>query len=452
VFAESSKAVVLQEAMQSNEAVKGLHDSLQIRDLKYRSEIAFYENLIGTTANKNANSENLKRWQDGLFDFKEAYQDFKSSLEKENSTYYTFKYATNLAPVEKIQDALNEEMALIEYFVGHKHIYVFHIEKENFTFTKSVQSKQLEQDIECLEQYLIHKPDNFTFKNDFESFVYTSNSIFEGILGTTFKNLSKVVKHLIIIPDNYLYNISFETLLTTLQQQEKEAFYHPDNLSYLGEDFSTCYGYSASFLLKTLQYNSDNHSNNFIGYAPGFLDLNNNQDEVKKVNAYFNDIVRIGDPANSSNFLKDIKQSKIIHLATHARKSSKNYKLNEIHFSDTILTNYHIENMDITAGLTVLSACETATGLLQSGEGAMSLSRSFFLAGCPSLVSSLWRADDESTADIMFYFYKYLKAGADKDVALQKAKLQYWKDAGMRESHPFYWAGFVQSGNRRALF
>jgi len=119
---------------------------------------------------------------------------------------------------------------------------------------------------------------------------------------------------------------------------------------------------------------------------------------------------------------------------------------------DTVITNYHIENLKINVDLTVLSACETGSGIIQSGEGTMSLARSFFLAGCPSLVSSLWLANDESTADIMLYFYQHLKAGETKDVALQKAKLQYCADAGIRESHPFYWAGFVQSGNRRALF
>ena len=82
----------------------------------------------------------------------------------------------------------------------------------------------------------------------------------------------------------------------------------------------------------------------------------------------------------------------------------------------------------------------------------MSLARSFYLAGCLSLVSSLWRANDQSTAKLMLYFYRNLKNGATKDVALQQAKLQYCEEAGLRESHPFYWAGFVQFGNRKALF
>jgi len=44
----------------------------------------------------------------------------------------------------------------------------------------------------------------------------------------------------------------------------------------------------------------------------------------------------------------------------------------------------------------------------------MSLARAFYLAGCPSLVASLWRANDASTAKLMLYFYQHLKDGAKK--------------------------------------
>jgi len=190
----------------------------------------------------------------------------------------------------------------------------------------------------------------------------------------------------------------------------------------------------------------------FLKLAPEFEDLMNNRSEIKVIQEEMPGAIFLNEEANLNNFKQHATTSKILHLSTHAKQNHNNHKLSEIHFSDTVMTNYHIENMQINASLTVLSACETASGFIQSGEGAMSLARSFFLAGCPSLVSSLWPADDESTADIMLYFYQHLKNGATKDVALQQAKLQYCSEAGIRQSHPFYWAGFVQSGNRRKLF
>jgi len=212
------------------------------------------------------------------------------------------------------------------------------------------------------------------------------------------------------------------------------------------------YNYSASLFLRSIDHYEVDHSNDYTGFAPYFKDLSYNQKEVKNINALFDNAVFIDSDANFESFKAQAKQAKIVHLATHAKKNVTHHMLNEIQFADTVVNNYQIENLNIDAVLTVLSACETGAGYMQSGEGLMSLSRSFFLAGCPSLVSTLWRAADESTADIMFYFYKHLKDGFSKDVALQKAKLQYCEEAGIKESHPYYWAGFVQFGNRRVLF
>ena len=48
----------------------------------------------------------------------------------------------------------------------------------------------------------------------------------------------------------------------------------------------------------------------------------------------------------------------------------------------------------------------------------------------------------------MISFYKYLKSGKQKNEALQLAKLDYLKNTNDAElKHPFYWAGFVVSGD-----
>jgi len=451
-FAENSKAIVLQEAMQMKEAFKGLNDSLQQKDIKFKADIAFYENLIGTTAPKKSNTNKLSEWKEALFELKETYVAFKKKVETENPDYYSFKYATALANVTEIQNNLSNRLAIIEYFAGKKNIYIFTIEKDDLDLLKVSNTKQLKQDVDCLKEYVMTKPSAALFKNGYESYLYTANNIFHELLNPALINLSKKVRHLAIIPDKYLFNISFDALLTSFTEEKKEALYHPKNLRYLVEDYSVFCNYSASFFLKTLKHSQRKHSTNFIGYAPEFSNLFKNAEEVTLINQFFDSTIRIGNLANFQNFNTDIKESMILHLATHAQQNQYNHKLSEIHFSDTVITNYHIENIRTNADLTVLSACETGSGFIQSGEGAMSLSRSFFLAGCPSLVSSLWRANDESTAVIMLYFYQHLKAGANKDVSLQNAKLQYCEEAGIRESHPYYWAGFVQSGSNKALF
>lgn len=451
-FIENSKAIVLQEAMQKQTAIKGLNDSLQSKDIKFKADIAYYENLIGVTVNKKANAIYIKQWKEALFELKETYEAFKQQIEVENPNYYTLKYATAIADLEEVQENLNSQMALIEYFVGKKNLYIFLVEKDKYKLFKLTTDAQLKQDIDCLKEYIRTPPSKANFKNNYEPFVLTANSIFNQILKPVFPDLSKQVNQLVIIPDKYLWNISYDALLTTLKEAKKEALYHQKNLSYLYEDFSIAYSYSSSFLLKTRELEPTEFNHQFIGYAPKFTNLFKNEEEVTSISQMFKGNIRLGQNASYQTFQKDVQENLIIHLATHASQNLDNHKLSTIQFSDSIITNYHIENMKIKAALAVLSACETGSGFIQDGEGAMSLARSFFLAGCPSLVSTIWTADDDSTESLMLYFYQYLKAGETKDVALQRAKLQYCNEAGLRESHPFYWAGFVLSGNYKALF
>ena len=72
----------------------------------------------------------------------------------------------------------------------------------------------------------------------------------------------------------------------------------------------------------------------------------------------------------------------------------------------------------------------------------MSLSRAFRYAGARSVLASLWLVKDNDAADIMDRFYHALLHGSTKSAALQYARLE------MSDSqHPFFWAGYVLSGD-----
>jgi len=451
-FAESSKAIVLQENLQASYALEGVDESIQRQDISYRSKIAFYQNSINTNKTIKGNETQIENWQKELYKCKEAYEDFLKQIEQDYPNYYKVKYAHSLASISSIQKTLTSETALVEYFSGHENIYVFIITVDQFFVYTTATNKQLsDKDIKQFNQF-IHQPDRSGSSEIFQTFKNLSHKLFKNLLSIGIGQLKNSIKRLIIIPDGLLYNISFEALLTTENEHQPAAFYGIQNLDYLHKLFAISYNYSATILLNSINIPNKNYQNTFCGFAPDFKNLENNIAEVENIKGYLGGENKISNAANFENFTLSAKKSKILHLSTHAKQHENNHKLSEIQLSDIVVTNYHIENMQINADLIVLSACETATGLLQSGEGVMSLSRSFFLAGCPSLVSSLWRADDESIADIMLYFYQHLKNGAAKDVAMQQAKLQYCKEASIRQSHPFYWAGFVQSGNRSALF
>jgi CHAT domain-containing protein len=57
--------------------------------------------------------------------------------------------------------------------------------------------------------------------------------------------------------------------------------------------------------------------------------------------------------------------------------------------------------------------------------------------------------NDEATTDLMIKFYTRLRAGKGRSEALRMAKLDLLR--GKDFSHPYFWAGFIQSGDWKNL-
>ena len=115
---------------------------------------------------------------------------------------------------------------------------------------------------------------------------------------------------------------------------------------------------------------------------------------------------------------------------------------------DGVLHLDEIYNLSLNADMVVLSACESGSGVLEFGEGNISLSRAFNYAGCKSVVMSQWKVADQPSKEIITQFFSELKEGETKANALRNAKLTYL--IGLSEdlyAHPFYWSGFVVTGN-----
>jgi CHAT domain-containing protein len=73
----------------------------------------------------------------------------------------------------------------------------------------------------------------------------------------------------------------------------------------------------------------------------------------------------------------------------------------------------------------------------------------FRAAGCPSVVTTLWEVNDDATSRLVSRFYRELKAGRAKDVALQRAMLSLLRDPETRR--PYYWAAFRLTGDTAPL-
>ena len=164
----------------------------------------------------------------------------------------------------------------------------------------------------------------------------------------------------------------------------------------------------------------------------------------------------LGFSANLSTALSpEISRYRIVHFATHALVNPTHPYLSGLLLSlvdeqgkpqDGFLSLNQIYNMNLTADLVVLSACQTATGKEVNGEGIVGLTRAFMYAGAPRVVASLWKVDDAATAEIIKRFYRaMLQKGLRPVAALQAAQMEMSQTKLW--SSPYYWAGFVLQGD-----
>lgn len=150
----------------------------------------------------------------------------------------------------------------------------------------------------------------------------------------------------------------------------------------------------------------------------------------------------------------DVGQYQIVHFATHGFLNSEHPELSAIVLTmidpNGVKTNglmplHDIYSLDLSAQLTVLSACQTALGKDIKGEGPVGLTHSFISAGSKSVVATVWKVDDRATSTLMRDFYhSLLQEGMPTSQALRAAKLKMLNEP--QTSQPYYWAGFVLQG------
>ncbi len=152
-----------------------------------------------------------------------------------------------------------------------------------------------------------------------------------------------------------------------------------------------------------------------------------------------------------------IGEYQIIHFATHALLHNSHPELSGIVLSlvdqtgrkqDGFLRLNEIYNLNLSADLVVLSACQTALGKETRGEGLIGLTRGFMYAGVPRVVATLWRINDRATAEFMRYFYEALLKQRDSpSKALRTAQIRMWQ--ANKSLIPHYWSAFILQGEWR---
>lgn len=153
----------------------------------------------------------------------------------------------------------------------------------------------------------------------------------------------------------------------------------------------------------------------------------------------------------------DLSKFAILHFATHGvlnsvRPENSGLILSTVKHDgqtqDGFVGLQDIYNLHAPVDLVVLSACRTALGKEVRGEGLVGLTRGFMYAGASSVVASLWKADDEATAELMKRFYTNMLQGSMTPAAALRAAQNSIRQEPQWSS-PHYWAAFTLQGEYR---
>ena len=407
--------------------------------------------------NSLSNSEDIETFLTAENNWKH----FLDSLKVNHPKYYKMRYATIEQPIDNLQSRIPDHTTLIRYLFIDDTLYAFVITKTKKNLVKLT--------TENLDDHILKM--NAYSHDDGE----ISNYSFS-LYNQLWKPLEDMVKtkNIIIIPDRQLFNLSFEMLTPSQIHNYSEMAAN----SLLSKHIIS---YNYSLLLTHKNSQTNEYYNNFVAFVPEFNDKMKRdyqiaiKDSLQLDKTYltllpqpftkdladnstrlFEGTSFLNERSTKTLFMNSAKEHKIIHIGTHAESNNISPELSRLVFAKSMdststdtnyLYTYEIYNTNLSSNLAILTACETGKPSYQAGEGMISLAHAFNYAGSESILTSLWKIDEQSSAKIIESFYTYLKKGWAKDKALQQAKLDYISTADGRTAHPHYWAGLVLIGD-----
>jgi CHAT domain-containing protein/tetratricopeptide (TPR) repeat protein len=203
-------------------------------------------------------------------------------------------------------------------------------------------------------------------------------------------------------------------------------------------------------------------------FRGGFGRLSHSKDEAEEIGKLYrlarrNETVSVVEDAEpTKSWLLGIPPPRVLHMATHGfYREAKEPTERPMLLSGVALAGanrslqqggqdgilYALEAQDLNlegTELVVLSACETALGKIDYGDGVSGLVRAFRTAGARNVMVTLRPVDDEGAAQFMqrFYFHWLRQTRSDPAAALRQAQREQIDDATTDST----WTGFLLVG------
>ena len=248
---------------------------------------------------------------------------------------------------------------------------------------------------------------------------------------------------LVVVPHLELHYLPFAALVD-------------DDDHFLVERYSIAFAPSAS-VWAILADRGPSQGRGTLALAPRTDALPGSRREVATIARLGNDrgSTLLGADASEDHFRRVAAGHRVLHLATYGVLNKHNPLFSFVDLApggghDGRLEVHEIFELELSADLVVLSACNTALGSgaladVPAGDDWVGLTRMFLHAGARRVVATLWAVEDRTTADLMERFYRERSEGVDDTDALAAAQRHLLGDP--ETAHPFHWAGVVLVGH-----
>lgn len=454
-YSEKGKASLLSNALEdfSQKSLSGLSLTLIQQEASLKNEISVLKAKIQT----QTQVDSLKNLEIKMFDKMDLLDSVKQCVKLELKQQNIDLSEIHPVGITEIQEQLKDNEILVDYTLTGYHLYTFTITAASFEVHKSIINTSFYSSIKNFRNSITQN--NFVKSFDeIKQFKDLSHQLYLALIKPIEAEIKG--KHLIVVPEEELLYVPFDILCDT-KWEEGQTF---RTLRYLIHDHPISYNYSSTLRFKVKKTETD-QKNEIITYAPnynfetsGLEPLPFAQEEVRYINSLFSSTSITGKYATEHHFKTYARDYKYLHLSMHSSINEENSLFSNLCFSEDTNTTEdgrleinELYREKINSDLVVLSGCRTGDGKLYKGEGLYSLSRGFMHAGCPNITLTMWDVNDESSYLIIHNYYKYLSEGLTNDVALQKSKIDYLKQANSLNALPFFWASYMVLGNNNLI-
>ena len=464
-YSEKSKSNILKDLLLENNAknFSGLPTEIIQLETELKSNRSFYKSQIAPEQSKDSiDVERIQEYENNLFTISQRQDSLNRLLENKYPKYYQLKHQNHIVSIPEIQQKVDKNTTVIEFFASDSTTYAFVISKNDFII-KELPTPKLRERITTFHQTIVSRNN--------QEYLSLGHDIYNELIAPIQDRLTG--DKIVIIPDGPLWNLNFELLLT-----QKSTSKNPKHFPYLLKEYAISYSNSATLLFNPLlpekpkakqneclafSFSDSTNTGSSQNIPLATLrntkeDLPGTREEIKAIAEIIDGQYYYGSEAVERNFKKNVTNYSILHLALHGEVDDEHPENSRLFFTkdkdtleDNLLYSHEIFALDIPTELAVLSACNTGTGKIADGEGIMSLGNAFQYAGTKSLLLSSWEVSDKTTPQLMKYFYTNLKDGMEKSKALQHAKLQYLENADKHRVSPFYWGGFYLVGETKSI-